>query len=269
MRSADSPVLGSPTLTVIVPVFNEAGTVARILAQLVGELTIDHEILVVDDGSNDATPVVLEKWVGTPGIAVLRHRENRGKGAAIRTGLAQAHGRFTIIQDADLEYDPRGIADVVAPLRRGEADVVYGSRYLAPGVPLPWSKFRLAVVLLNALVRVLYGRWFTDVATCYKAFPTALLRALDLQASRFEICPEMTAKTCRLGLRIVEVPIIYAPRSKAEGKKIGWRDAWEAAWTLLRWRCGPQTWGRDWRPDEAEPPVNAPCSVPGEPESVI
>jgi glycosyltransferase involved in cell wall biosynthesis len=243
MTSIVSPLEESPTLTVLVPVFNEAGTVGKVLQRLVENLTIDKEILVVDDGSTDATPAILTKWAGVPGVAVFQHSQNRGKGAAIHTGLAHARGKFTIIQDADMEYDPRDIPHVLAPLLHGEADVAYGSRYAAPDKSLPWSKFRIAVVLLNTLVRILYGRQLTDVATCYKAFPTDLLRALALRSNRFDICLEMTAKVCRLGLRVVEVPISYKPRSKAEGKKIGWRDAGQGVWTLLRWRW--MDWVRD------------------------
>src|SRR5262249_30653843 len=117
--------------------------------------------------------------------------------------------------------------------------VVYGSRYLAPAQPLPWTRFRLAVVLLNGLVRVLFGQRLTDEATCYKACRTELLQALELRASRFELCAEVTAKLCRLGVPIVEVPIRYQPRTAAEGKKIGWRDAWPTVWALLKWRVLP------------------------------
>jgi len=142
----------------------------------------------------------------------------------------------TIIQDADLEYDSQEIPRLVEVIHRREAEVVYGSRYLAPQVSLPWTRFRLAVVLLNGLVRLLYGQRVTDEATCYKAFRTSLLRDMNLQAERFEFCPEVTAKACRMGRQIVEVPISYQPRSTVEGKKIRWGDGLEAAWTLLRWR---------------------------------
>jgi dolichol-phosphate mannosyltransferase len=159
----------------------------------------DKEVLVIDDGSSDATPRLLEAWADRPGFRVLRHAKNQGKGTAVRTGLAHARGEVTIIQDADLEYDPADYTRLVEPIRRGEAEVVYGSRYLAPTRRLPWTKFRVGVMVFNGMVRVLYGQRTTDEATCYKAVRTSLFRALDLQAVRFELCPEMTAKLCRLG----------------------------------------------------------------------
>ncbi len=228
-----------PLLSVLVPVYNEERTVGDLLDRLASTPPYDKEVIVVDDGSRDGTAAALERWAGTPGLVLLRHARNRGKGAAVRTALAHATGEFVIIQDADLEYDPADMPRLVEVLRRGEADVVYGSRYLRPAAPLPWTRFRLAVVLLNGLVRLLYGRRLTDEATCYKAFRTRLLRDLDLQACRFELCPEITAKLCRRGLPIVEVPISFRPRRAADGKKIGWRDAAEAVWTLLRWRIAP------------------------------
>ena len=193
-------------------------------------------MIVIDDGSTDATPRLLDAWAGRPGFRVLRHARNQGKGAAVRTGLAYAQGEVTIIQDADLEYDPADYPRVVEPILRGETDVVYGSRYLAPTRRLPWTRFRVAVLLFNGLVWVLYGRRLTDEATCYKAVRTSLLKTLDLQAVRFELCPEITAKLCRLGIGIVEVPISYHPRGAKDGKKIGWRDAVQTVWTLIKWR---------------------------------
>ncbi len=230
------PALPAPLLTVIVPVFNEERTVDALLRRLCDGPYPDKEVIVVDDGSTDATPALLARWEGTPGIVLLRHQHNRGKGAAVRTGLAHAAGEITLIQDADLEYDPADIPLLVEAIRRGEGNVVYGSRYLCPSRALGWTRFRLAVCLLNALVRLLYGQRLTDEATCYKAFRTALLRQLDLRATGFEFCPEVTAKVCRLGYPIVEVPIHYRPRGRAEGKKIRWRDAWVAVWVLVRYR---------------------------------
>jgi dolichol-phosphate mannosyltransferase len=228
-------------LTVIVPVYNERPIIDRVLQRLLAAPYPDKEIIVVDDGSTDGTAAVLERWTGHANILVLRHSCNRGKGAAVRTALAHASGAITIIQDADLEYDPADWPRLIEPIRRGEAVVVYGSRYLRPSRFLPWSRFRLAVSLFNWLVYLLYGRWLSDEATCYKAMPTALFRALDLRAQRFELCAEITAKVCRLGLPILEVPISYQPRTIAEGKKIGWRDAWSTFWTLLQWRFLPQS----------------------------
>ncbi len=194
-----------PTLTVLIPVYNEERTVEELLRRVAEGPYPDKEVIVIDDGSSDATPRLLEAWAGRPGFILLRHDKNRGKGAAVRTGLAHAR-EVTIIQDADLEYDPADYPRLVEPILRGEARAVYGSRYLDPSRRLPWTRFRLGVVFFNLLVRLLYGRRLTDEATCYKAAATGLWRTLGLRAERFELCPEMTAKLCRRGVRIAESP---------------------------------------------------------------
>jgi glycosyltransferase involved in cell wall biosynthesis len=228
--------MNPPALTVIVPVFNEERTVTELLGRLAAALP-DAQLVVVDDGSTDRTPDLLRPWEGRAGWTMLREPVNRGKGAAVRRGLEHAAGVVTVIQDADLEYDPAELPDVVGPVLRGEAQAVYGSRYLDGAAARPWySPYRLAVSLLNRLGRALYGQRLTDHATCYKAMPTALWRALDLRAERFELCAEVTAKLGRLGVPIREVPVGYRPRTAAEGKKIGWRDALAAAAALVRWR---------------------------------
>ncbi|HVA49388.1 MAG TPA: glycosyltransferase family 2 protein [Pirellulales bacterium] len=248
-------------LTVIVPVYNEAATVDELLRSVV-DVPLDMQVLVVDDGSTDGTTGVLERWEGHPVVELLAHSRNSGKGAAIRTGLEQAQGKYTLVQDADLEYDPRDYLCLLEPLLAGEADVVYGSRYLrsrtairensgeadpettlltaartltSPATP-PWTTFRIGVCALNAATRWLYGARLTDEATCYKLFRTETLRAMRLECERFEFCPEVTAKACRMGLHIAEVPVGYCPRGAAEGKKIRLRDGIEALKTLWRWR---------------------------------
>jgi glycosyltransferase involved in cell wall biosynthesis len=231
-------LIDRPLLSVIVPVYNEERTVADLLQRVVDSPYPfpQKEVIVVDDGSRDRTGLLVDQWMQTPGFSVLHHRENRGKGAAVRTGLAVARGRVVLIQDADLEYDPGDYSRLVEPILRGQAEVVYGSRYLSPQRRLPWSRFRLAVALLNSAVWLLYGQRLTDEATCYKALRRDLVPLLDLRAERFELCPEITAKVCRLGLPILEVPVSYRPRTVREGKKIGWRDALTAFATLARWR---------------------------------
>jgi dolichol-phosphate mannosyltransferase len=226
----------SPFLTVLIPVYNEKRTLDTLLERVIKAPYPDKQIIVIDDGSTDGTWQALEHWADVPRVTLLRHSRNRGKGAAVRTGLESARGEVTIVQDADLEYDPEEYERLVEPILARKAEVVYGSRYLNPAHRPPWSRFRVAVILLNGMVRVLYGRRLTDEATCYKAVRTRLLRSLDLKAERFELCPEITAKLCRRGVAIMEVPISYHPRSSAQGKKIRWRDAWQAAWTLVKWR---------------------------------
>jgi hypothetical protein len=244
------PASSAPLLTVLVPVYNERDTIDELLRRVTAA-PYDKQIVVIDDGSTDGTIEILERWQDYPGVEVVEHVFNRGKGAAIRTGLERARGRFTIIQDADLEYDPQEYRVLLEPLLAGQAQVVYGSRYLKPGQQAlqgSWL-FRRGVALLNLGVRLLYGVKLTDEATCYKLFPTWALKAMDLQCQRFEFCPEVTAKTCRLGLSILEVPITYAPRTNQQGKKIRWTDGLQALAVLWKWRR--------WRPVAQAPNVGA------------
>jgi dolichol-phosphate mannosyltransferase len=169
-------------------------------------------------------------------IRVLFHPVNRGKGAAIRTALAEVRGEIIVIHDADLEYDPGEIPRLIAPIRQGETNVVYGSRYLVPGNDLPLTYFKVGVLTLTFVTNLLYGLRLTDEATCYKVFRADLLKSLPLRCERFEFCPEVTARLARRGERILELPISYHYRTRAQGKKIGWRDACEALLALLRYR---------------------------------
>lgn len=226
----------SSLVSVIIPVFNERNTIMRIIDTVL-QVPLDLEVIVVDDGSSDGTAKLLGELSGTKSrVTVLFHPKNRGKGAAIRTGIDVARGTFTVIQDADLEYDPNDLVAVVAPLMAGESRVVYGSRYLTKNAKEPFRLFRYGVTFLNAVVRVLYRCRLTDSATCYKAAPTDLLRSLELECNRFEFCPELTSKLCRLGVPITEVPIGYVPRSAKEGKKIRARDGWDAFLTYWKFR---------------------------------
>jgi len=197
---------------------------------------VDKQVVVVDDGSRDGTREVLAELATRLPIQTLTHERNRGKGAAIRTALAEARGEIVIIQDADLEYDPEDYPLLIAPIVQGETNVVYGSRYLSHENPLPLTHFKVAVLLLNAMANLLYGTRLTDEATCYKVFRASLIKSLPLRCERFEFCPEVTARVAKRRERILEVPIRYHYRTRAQGKKIGWRDGFEAIWTLLRYR---------------------------------
>lgn len=225
-----------PLLTVIVPVFNERETVAEILMR-VQSVPVSKEVLVVDDGSTDGTAEILA-GIQAENLRVFRHERNRGKGAAIRTALAHARGRITIIQDADLEYDPRDYPILIQPILSGTATVVYGSRYRYN----PHVRSHLAFLwggrLVSWVTNRLYRTRLSDEPCCYKVMPTDLLRGLGLKCERFEFCPEVTARVARRGIPIHEIPVRYYPRKKEEGKKIGARDGIEAILTLLRLRFG-------------------------------
>jgi len=222
-------------ISVIVPVYNETDTIRELLDRL-RVAPFPKEIIVVDDCSTDGTRGVL---AGERDIILVRHDMNRGKGAAIRTGIARASGEVIIIQDADLEYDPDEIPKVVAPIIEGRADVAYGSRFMH-GLPkgMPFAN-KIANVLLVWAVRILYRYRLSDEATCYKAFRAPVLKSMTLRCERFEFCPEVTAKALRTGLRIVETDLVnYHPRTQKKGKKIRWTDGVEAVLTLIRYRFG-------------------------------
>lgn len=228
----------SPLLSVLIPVYNEQDTIVALLKRVI-EVPIHKEIIVVDDGSSDGTLQALEAFRNIAKITMLKHAQNRGKGAAVRTALERATGRFCIIQDADIEYDPREIFTVLQPLLNKESEVVYGSRYFSDTVGRKFRWFRYGVSLLNVVILLLYGIRLTDSATCYKAMSTSLLKSLKLQSTRFEFCPEVTAKLSLTGISILEVPISYNPRNTATGKKIRWYDGLWAISTLVKWRiCG-------------------------------
>jgi glycosyltransferase involved in cell wall biosynthesis len=223
-----------PLLSIIVPVFNEALTVRTVLDRLVTmELPVAREVLIVDDGSTDGTRDVLETAMrdGLP-VTVIHASRNGGKGSAIRLGLQQARGSIVAIQDADLELDPRQLASLVQPILIGEADVVYGSRFLDGRSQAPWVNVA-ANRLLTGLTNVLYGSRLTDMETCYKVMRIDIARSLRLTANRFDIEPEITSKLLRRGHRIHELPVRFDPRSRAQGKKIGWHDGIRAISVLV------------------------------------
>jgi len=222
-------------VSVLVPVYNEAGTVAAILTKVLA-VDLPKEVIVVDDGSTDGTGELLTEFARLhPEVRVLRHRGNRGKGAAIRTALAQASGDVVVIQDADLEYDPGDFPRLLAPITRGEADVVYGSRVRGRN-RMSYLRYYLGGRLVSLCASLLFGYWLTDEPTCYKMFRRDLVAGMTLEADGFDFCPEVTAKLLRRGVRYREVPIRYSPRSMTEGKKIRARDGLLAIWTLGKLR---------------------------------
>jgi glycosyltransferase involved in cell wall biosynthesis len=226
-------------LSVIVPVYNERNTVVEVVRRMRAvELPdgIEREIIVVDDGSTDGTRDVLRQ-LGDSTVRVVAHEHNRGKGAAVRTGLALANGDYVLIQDADLEYDPDDWPRLIAPVLRGRARAVYGSRFTGERrnmLLLHWIGNRM----LSLVTNVLFNSTLSDMETCYKLVDRSLLSDLGLRSDRFDIEPEITAKILKRGIRIYEVPISYTGREFDEGKKITWRDGFAALWTLVKFRFG-------------------------------
>lgn len=222
-------------LSVIIPVYNEEKTLEAIIDKI-ERVGIEKELIVVDDGSTDGTAEILDRLrLGGKDLKVVTHTANRGKGAAIRTGLKAASGDLIIIQDADLEYDPADYLKLIAPIAAGETQVVYGSRNLEPTAK-GRKLYELGGIFLSKLANLLYGLHITDEPTCYKVFRAEVLKALDLKCERFEFCPEVTAKLAKKRYKIVEVPISYHPRSREEGKKLKLSDGLEAVWTLIKYR---------------------------------
>jgi glycosyltransferase involved in cell wall biosynthesis len=229
---------GVPELSVLIPVYNEARTLERLL-DAVEERPEVSELVIVDDGSTDSTPRILEGRDFKVRAHVIRHEWNRGKGAAVRTAIAAATGEVALVQDADLEYDPAEFPLLLAPIERGRAEVVYGSRSFAAH-----SAYSFWFVIGNKLVtlwtNVLFNTYLSDMETCYKLMPLSVWRSLDLRSDGFDIEPEITAKLLKSGRRVYEVPISYAARGRVEGKKLTWRDGVMALWTLSRIRLAPR-----------------------------
>jgi glycosyltransferase involved in cell wall biosynthesis len=241
-------------LSIIMPVYNERATLEEIVRrvravdltvnadgsnQLLGEpLTLEREIVIVDDGSTDGTRAILDRWRAErpADMLIIYHEQNGGKGAALRTGFQAASGDVLVIQDADLEYDPRDYIKLLEPLLEGRAPVVYGSRFMGG----PRSAMSLSHTLGNKGVtlftNLLFGTALSDMETCYKCFRRDVIQGMPLRSRRFEIEPELTAKILKRGYSIFEVPISYNGRAFHEGKKLNWRDGFSAIWTLTKYR---------------------------------
>ena len=227
----------TPQLSIVVPVYNEEQTVGAVVERLLTvDLPLAREILVVNDGSTDGTRGVLDALTEAgETLRVIHAPVNGGKGRAVRTGFAAARGSIVAIQDADLELDPAEIASLVAPILAGQTDAVYGSRFLEGGSGTPLATLA-ANRLLTMLTNLLYGAALTDMETCYKVMRADVAKGLGLECERFDIEPEITAKLLRGGHRILERPVKFQPRSRAQGKKIGWRDGLQAVAVLVRYR---------------------------------
>jgi glycosyltransferase involved in cell wall biosynthesis len=224
-------------LSVIMPVYNEGDTLAEILGQVraVDLQDVEKEIIVVDDGSTDGSRDILAQEAEIGDLRIFHHDRNMGKGAAVRTAIEQATGDMILIQDADLEYDPRDYPTLVQPIVEGRVTVVYGSRFLGPRkAMLFWHM--LGNKILTLTTNILYNAILSDMETCYKCFRADVLKDIPLRARRFDFEPEVTAKVLKRRHRIFEVPISYYGREYDEGKKITWRDAPIAFWTLIKYR---------------------------------
>jgi len=222
-------------LSVIIPVYNEVKNIEEILKR-VQATKLANEIVIVDDGSQDGTRDILKKLDGKKKVRVILQAKNQGKGAAVVTGMNAAKGDVLLIQDADLEYDPRDYPALLQPIEEGIADVVYGSRFLGAAHRVAMFWHQVANQLLTLMTNILYNSILTDMETGYKVFKREVIDGLTIRSKRFNFEPEFTAKILKRKYRIFEVPITFNPRDYSDGKKIKLKDAFEAVWALIRYR---------------------------------
>jgi|SRR5690625_5039695 len=231
MNESNRPLM----LSVVMPVYNEEATVETAVTRLRAALDMPLEIICVDDASTDDSKAILERLLEEGMIdQLLTHDENRGKGAALRKGFEMVKGDVVVIQDADLEYDPRDLPRLLEPIEDGRADAVFGSRFLSGPHRVLYFWHRVGNGVLTLVSNMLTDLNLTDMETCYKMVRTDLLQSLPLRTNRFGIEPELTARLAQAGARIYEVPISYDGRTYAEGKKIGWKDGVAAFWHIIR-----------------------------------
>jgi len=222
-------------LSIVIPVYNEKNTLNTLLTR-VEAVDYEKEIVLVDDCSTDGTREIVESYKNKKEYTVVMHQYNRGKGAALRTGFAEASGDIIIIQDADLEYDPKDYGKLLEPILDGRADVVYGSRFLGGPHRVLFFWHYLGNMALTLMSNVMTNLNLTDMETCYKVFSRQVLDSIELKCNRFGFEPEFTSKVAKQKFRIYEVPISYSGRDYAEGKKIGWKDGVAAIWFIIRFR---------------------------------
>ena len=234
MRKGRATPLTDPLLSVVMPVYNESATLEEMVERVLA-VPLRLELIAVDDASSDGSREILARLAQQRGFKVLLQDENRGKGAAVRRGIAEAGGDVIVVQDADLEYSPEEFPELIDLIVKGKADAVYGSRFLGRHRCFLFTHY-LANLFLNLVTNVLYNTTMTDMETCHKAVRADVLKSLPLRSDRFGIEPEITAKLFKRGARVYEVPITYEGRDYAEGKKITWRDGFPALWALVKYR---------------------------------
>ena len=225
-------------LTIIIPVYNERNSVEEIIRKVRNSNieNIEKEIIIVDDFSNDGTREILNKMKNED-LQIIFKDKNEGKGSAVREGMNCAKGDIILIQDADLEYDPNEYLKLISPILRGNADVVYGSRFLKKDKnKIKLNRFYIANRILSLITSLLFFKKITDMETCYKVFRKEVIKRISIKSNRFGLEPELTSKIINRGYKIIEIPISYSPRSKKEGKKIDLFDGFEAIWCLIRYR---------------------------------